>query len=159
MIVKHNLSWLFFYMQVSTIQELVTGYEASLKTCDLFSTCGKFLWSYINYTVIILFMAAIKNCWSADTFCKKIVVIPSSKLMYYKKYLLNFPSLFFVCYSNAVFNLTGCCNVSILQKTERKSPQRHCFGFDISWHSTLTNLASVLWPWITLMLQLQALQH
>ncbi|XP_010148336.1 PREDICTED: N-alpha-acetyltransferase 16, NatA auxiliary subunit-like, partial [Eurypyga helias] len=29
----------FFYMQVSTIQELVTGYEASLKTCDLFSTC------------------------------------------------------------------------------------------------------------------------
>ncbi|XP_054046311.1 N-alpha-acetyltransferase 16, NatA auxiliary subunit isoform X5 [Rissa tridactyla] len=25
--------------QVSTIQELVTGYEASLKTCDLFSTC------------------------------------------------------------------------------------------------------------------------
>lgn len=41
-------------MQVSTIQELVTGYEASLKTCDLFSTCGKFLWSYINYTVITI---------------------------------------------------------------------------------------------------------
>ncbi|RMC07088.1 hypothetical protein DUI87_16544 [Hirundo rustica rustica] len=26
-------------IRVSTIQELVTGYEASLKTCDLFSTC------------------------------------------------------------------------------------------------------------------------
>jgi len=39
-------------MQISTIQELVTGYEASLKTCDLFSTCGKFLCSSINYTVI-----------------------------------------------------------------------------------------------------------
>lgn len=47
----------------------------------------------------------------------------------------------------------------LLQKMERKSPQRRCFGFGISWHSTLTNLASVLWPWIILILQLQALQH
>lgn len=39
-------------MQVSTIQELVTGYEASLKTCDLFGPCGKFLWICINYGVI-----------------------------------------------------------------------------------------------------------
>lgn len=40
-------------MQVSTIQELVTGYEASLKTCDLFSTRGKFLWSCINYITYV----------------------------------------------------------------------------------------------------------
>lgn len=54
--VKLKLSC-YFYMQVSTIQELVTGYEASLRTCDLFGPCGKFLCidSCLNDDVITVY--------------------------------------------------------------------------------------------------------
>lgn len=148
-------------MQVSTIQELVTGYEASLRTCDLFGPCGKFLCidSCLNY----LFMAVRKNCWSAETFLQEKDLV--------NECLVNESTVgntwWMCCTSFFVFIFQAQCSVSLVnvtfsilfQKMERESPQRRCSGFGISWHSTLTSLASVLWPWITLMLQLQALQH